>query len=122
MEQVCKKSPVLFKMILREVSTVLLIMIISFDFKSVSATSTKDGTPLPTFRNFPSVLQPTYPSQPTLKSLNAKHLTKVISNLDKFPRLEHTSHTMSLSELPPKLRNPTPRLSRRQKGKVYILG
>ena len=122
MEQVCKKSPVLFKMILREVKTVLLILIISFDFKSVSATSTKEGKTLPTFQNFPSVLQPTYPSQPTLKRLNAKNLAKVISNLDKLPRLEHTSYTMSLSELPPKLRNPQPRLSRKQRGTVYILG
>ena len=109
-------------MILREVKTVLLILIISFDFKSVSATSTKEGKTLPTFQNFPSVLQPTYPSQPTLKRLNAKNQAKVISNLDKLPRLEHTSYTMSLSELPPKLRNPQPRLSRKQRGTVYILG
>ena len=68
---------------------------------------------IPTFQNFPSVQQPTYPSQ----SKNQQ-----ISNWDKFPRLEHTSHTMSLSELPPKLRNPKPRLSRREKGKVYKLG
>ena len=113
MEQVCKKSPVLFKMILQEVSTVFLALIILFDFKSVSTESRKEGKTLPTFQNFPSVQQLTYPSQ----SKNQQ-----ISKWDKFPRLEHTSHTMSLSELPPKLRNPNPRLSRRQKGTVYILG
>ena len=113
MEQVFKKSLVLIKMILREVKTVFLPLIILFDFKSVSTESRKEDKTLPTFRNFPSVQQPTYP----LQSKNQQ-----ISNWDKFPRLEHTSHTMSLSELPPKLRNPTPRLSRRQKGKVYILG
>ena len=80
-------------MIWREVKIVLLILIISFDFKSVSATSTKEGKTLPTFQNFPSVLQPTYLSQPILKP-----------------------------ELPPNLRFLKPRLPRRQKGTVYILG
>ena len=106
-------------MILREVSIAFLVLIILLDFKLVVAEFSKEGKTLPKFLNFPSVQQPTYPFQPTLK---AKNLAEMISNLDRFPRLEHTSHTMSLSELPPNLRNPKPRLSRRQKGTVYTLG
>ena len=41
-------------MILREVSTVFLVLIILFDFKSVSTESRKEGKTLPTFQNFPS--------------------------------------------------------------------
>ena len=60
---------------------------------------------LSSFKNFPQVIQPYDISKTRIPST-------MKSKLKKFPRLEHTSHTMTLSELPPKLRNPTPRLSR----------